>query len=681
MQVLLALGWISTVTAQPSEPVAEQQEPMIVTASRAESIATSQVPSTVDTLTAETLRDNGIINIREAFELIPNVSISQADSARASSFSVRGSHEITFHEFTGGRTGVGFYLDDVPCADAYGRDLSLFTVERVSFYKGPHVTSFGVPHSMGVIEAVTRAPGEEFQSKASYSYGSHGLERMIGHVSGQIAPKWFLGIDGLYSTDDGWFKDTLTGNDYGAHETMSGRARLRWLPTDQLEFNLFLGLEHHDDDPAVFVSSAKTLDPYKLPTDPDAYARGGQNYQSFQALWKGDDWQVKSITTRKDSRFDDSDQALLMDLFSPFTLQRTRQQDVSTWSQEIRAESNDPDAAFRWRTGLFFSARDSYLDHFILGQGPWEGTSLVRYRDQDYAVYGEVTRRIWERLELSAGLRLQTTRTHTDSLFDPTPKAESLGGNAAEYNRHQNFDAVLPMAAARWEWAETQHSYLRLSTGLQPGGGKIVDAKSSEYDSERSFHYELGHDSSFHDEAIQLHAAAFYTYYQDYQSFQFNPVGQTIYNADSADAWGLESEIRIRPAKGLELSVGAGLTRARFDSFDTPNGDFSGNRISKIPSGTINLGCAYRSEWGGMARIDWRHIGKTWFDEGNTVEQPGYALLDARIGYEWRNFGAYLFGSNLSDTEYYSHSYLFRGVPASTPGMPRAIGAEVRATF
>ena len=107
----------------------------------------------------------------------------------------------------------------------------------------------------------------------------------------------------------------------------------------------------------------------------------------------------------------------------------------------------------------------------------------------------------------------------------------------------------------------------------------------------------------------------------------------------------------------------------------------SGNRINNIPAGTVNLGGEYRSSWGGVARLDWRWTGKTWFDEGNTVKQDAYGLLDARIGYENERFGAYLFARNLLDEEYYTHTYLFQGLPAATPGIPRILGVELRATF
>lgn len=674
----LAMGAACRVTwAQEQGPMAIK--PLVVREDRL--LLPSADLSSVTVFQAEVLRELNITTARQAMERVANVFVTQADSARASSFSVRGSHEVTFHEVTGGRAGVGFYLDDIPCSDAYGRDLTLFAVDGLSFYKGPHGSAFGVPHSMGVLDVVTRAPGPLAVGEASYIYGSHESHQALANVSGPILPNLFFGVDGLFAKDDGWFEDRLTGSEYGKHETASGRARLRWVPTDSLEVTLTAGLSHHDDDPSVYVSPDRVGDFYRVYSSPDAFAEGGQNYQALTALWKADGWQVKSITSHRESEFDDNDPVFLQEIFGVPAFPRTRMQDVSAWTQEIRVESSDPEADWRWRTGLFLGWWDSQLDHEMLGLGPWEGANRFRYRQDDYALHGELTRRVGDNLELSGGLRLQTTRNHTVSEYEPTPLAASLGGAPLSLDQRGNTNGILPMVAAGWKWAEEHHSYFRFSTGLQPGGEAIAASGSEAYDAERSCHYELGHDSRFNDDSVQIHAAVFRTEYYDYQSFQFNPAGQTVFNAERAHAWGVEAEARVHPCDGLELFAGAGWTRTRFDQFDSPAGDFSGKDFDNIPSASVNLGCAYHAPWGGMARLDWRYLGDTWFDVGNTVRQEAYALLDAKIGYERGDFGVYMFARNLLDEEYHTHTYLFQGAPAATPGVPRMLGIEVRARF
>ncbi|MEY4244720.1 MAG: hypothetical protein RLZZ245_2305, partial [Verrucomicrobiota bacterium] len=100
-----------------------------------------------------------------------------------------------------------------------------------------------------------------------------------------------------------------------------------------------------------------------------------------------------------------------------------------------------------------------------------------------------------------------------------------------------------------------------------------------------------------------------------------------------------------------------------------------------IPSGKINAGISYHAAWGGMARLDWSHVGGRWSDQGNTVNDDGYSLVDVRIGYKHKDMEISLFVDNLFDSEYHSHTYLIQGLPAATQGMPRILGVETRVTF
>ena len=109
------------------------------------------------------------------------------------------------------------------------------------------------------------------------------------HASGAILPNLFLGIDGLYARDEGWWEDRLTGDSYGKHETKSGRIQLVWEATDQLEFTFTAGGGHHNDDPVVYVPLG-THDLYKAYTDPNASATGRQGYEALRAVWKEDGW-------------------------------------------------------------------------------------------------------------------------------------------------------------------------------------------------------------------------------------------------------------------------------------------------------------------------------------------------------------------------------------------------------
>ncbi|MEY4245079.1 MAG: hypothetical protein RLZZ245_2664, partial [Verrucomicrobiota bacterium] len=588
-------GALSSANHGNAEYLAENRvlDPLLVsglTTSEKDSLPGS---SSVSVVPPETIEEKNITTVRQALELVPSVMVSQAESSRASSFTVRGGHEITFHELTGGRTSVGYYIDDIPIADAYGRDLTIFSVDKFALHKGPHGTAFGIPHCMGIIDVTTRQPGSESEGELSFLHGSYELNQVLARVSGPVSSNLFFGIDSLYSEDEGWFTNKETGNSYGKRGLASGRARLRWLPNDDMEFNLILGIDHHDDDPVVYVHSGASTDRYSVYAAPEAYSTGGQNYEGLSFLWRRDGWQMKSITSHRDSDFDDYDPVLLKEVFDPGSTPRLRRQDVSSWTQEFRAESTDPNEDIQWRTGLFIGSRDSSLYHDIRGLGPWEGLNQAIYQHDDLALYGEFSRRLEGHLEWSAGMRFQNTDDATTSSFVPTSLAETLGGSTVTMKKGDVFFGVLPMAGLAWNWLDGNQTYFRYTRGMQPGGLAVASGGSVDYQTEYSNHVEVGHNSSFSEDLIECHTAIFYTDYKDYQSFQFNPTGTTIFNASKAHALGAETEIRFRPEKDFMIYVGAGLTRARFDDFKSSIGDFSGNQINDIPSGKINAGVSY----------------------------------------------------------------------------------------
>lgn len=634
-------------------------------------------PSSSEIIPDRLIKDLDFKDLRKISQLSPNVSSSQSDSARAATFTIRGSQELTFHELGGGRTSAAYYIDDIPFLDAYGRGFGMFSANGMTLHKGPHGTMFGAPGPLGTFETTTRRPGSELAGEASYTYGSDEFHQGEVHAGGQIVPGLLFGVDIQYAESEGWYRDRLTGNPYGATEGISALAKLIWQPTEKLELTLTAGLEHHNDDPAVYLPFDGSHS-YTVSADPAASSTGWQAFQALRAVWKEEDWQLKSITSHRYTDFEDYDGALLGEVLPP--LLRDRDQEVTAWTQEIRAESTNPDADWQWRAGVFFADRSTRLDHFILGLGPWEGSNTMRYDFEEWAAYGETTRKLGPHLELSGGLRLQRSRDHTRSTFDPTPFAGSLGGVAFGTDDSKDFTAALPMAAIAWKWTDQQRSYFRFSTAMQPGGLAVAAGGTGDYAEQRSFHYELGHDSSFQDGRVTLHSAAFYTDYQDYQAFQFHPAGQTIYNTE-AHAWGLESELRWSVTEELELYAGAGYTQSRYDDFDLPGGNLRGKRIPSVPSFTFNAGASYRAKWGGVAAINWRMTGSTPLDDTNTFTQGTYSLVDGRIGFEKGNFGIYLFGRNLGDTGYFTHSYVYFGRPAAVPGNPRMIGTEIRVTF
>jgi iron complex outermembrane receptor protein len=191
------------------------------------------------------------------------------------------------------------------------------------------------------------------------------------------------------------------------------------------------------------------------------------------------------------------------------------------------------------------------------------------------------------------------------------------------------------------------------------------------------------------DSKLSVAAAAFYNDVRDYQDLRPTAFGGFLMlNAARAHTVGVELELAARPNEHWEFTFAGGWVDARFDRFtDTSNGvNLDGNTINFVPEYTLDAAVTWRPIGGWFARLDTQGIGPFWFDEGNTQEQSTYWLLNARVGWQGKNFACALFGQNLLDTEYVANA-IHRMLPgagdffSATPGDPLVLGVEVSARF
>ena len=59
------------------------------------------------------------------------------------------------------------------------------------------------------------------------------------------------------------------------------------------------------------------------------------------------------------------------------------------------------------------------------------------------------------------------------------------------------------------------------------------------------------------------------------------------------------------------------------------------------------------------------------------MSQNAYAIANARVGYEWKNYSIYAFVKNIADTHYYTFKLDVRGAPSD----PRLFGVRLAVNF
>lgn len=181
---------------------------VVVTGSRAERDV-KEVPATIDTITSEQIEERQITDIREAAELVPNVSVER----RSNRMSLAGSA-------TDGRAGnAGFNIrgldgnrvlmlvDGIRAPRNYSfggasRDnVDFGLIDRVEIIKGPSSALYGSDGIGGVVQFFTRDPatylkgGKTFGGEAGVGYeGDSNARRAGATLAGQAGPtlQWLL---------------------------------------------------------------------------------------------------------------------------------------------------------------------------------------------------------------------------------------------------------------------------------------------------------------------------------------------------------------------------------------------------------------------------------------------------------------------------------------------------------
>jgi len=282
-------------------------------------------------------------------------------------------------------------------------------------------------------------------------------------------------------------------------------------------------------------------------------------------------------------------------------------------TQEIRLQSTDPKARLLWTTGVFASEnRQSYLEQIhdpmldqltmtVLGVpytqvfcyiDPNTGNCVpVPYdarfpndsyflktdsKDEQVAVFGELTYGLTERFKATAGARYSRTKYTFDTLTGgPQLYAPPRTGSG---NNQEN--AFTPKVSLQFQMDPDNLFYTTYAKGFRPGGannpipnaacptdfanfGIATDPATFSSDSVNS--YEVGAKNNFNNR-VRLASSVYYIRWNNIQQLIVPPVCQIsfIANTGQAVAKGADVQADIAMSGGLSLELAAGYTQARY---------------------------------------------------------------------------------------------------------------------
>ncbi len=709
---------------------------IIVTARRREE-RLQDVPLSVTALTGEQLEQQGVLDITQVAQQVPNTTleVSRGTNTTLTAF-IRGVGQQD--PVAGFEAGVGVYVDDVYLNRPQAAVLDVYDVERIEVLRGPQGTLYGRNTIGGAIKYVTARLPDDPSLSIRGTYGSYDQADLIVTASTPVSDNLSIGASGARLSRGGFGDNINLGTENYNKDVWAARGTIEF---DNGPLFIRLSGDYVKDDSEARqgsrliegqLSGAPVLD--------DVFdTRAGLNIVDQEveayggalniALEVSDTLTIKSITGyREDASTSpiDFDSLPAADLDVPAIYENDQ------FSQELQlvyeGDRLSGVVGFYYLDANAFTAFDVALFTTVAGL---TAQTLGDVDTETYSFFGDFTYDLTDTVSISLGGRY-TNDKRTSRVLRTTflgGYSDLFGGTGApisvtsDFLGSETFEDFNPRASISWQPTRDHNLYFTYSQGFKGGGfdprGQTTAAPDLDGDGDIDFDdqfeflsfepetvdsYELGWKGSLLDNRLNLSLAGFLGKYDNVQipgSIGFDGDGDgtnesfigVTSNAASADVNGIEFEGNALVGRdfagmGSRFSVNwsLGILDAKFNTFiDAFGNDVADQRVfQNTPDITghmgFNLGvpvAAGMLNFLGSASL--RSEASQFETPNPFLDQESFTLVDASIVYtddEGRfSIGAHV--KNLFDVEYIVAGYNFvaGGFPPGTPFVP-TLGQE-----
>ncbi len=685
LAALVAVGLLATASpavAQQDDDETVVLDEVTVTARKVEENL-QDVPVSIDTLPQEDL-DNALEGGADVLALagqVGNLYVEQSNGRIAPRFYVRGLGNTDFD--SAASQPVSIVLDEIVAENVFLKAFPIFDTEAVEVLRGPQGSLFGRNTTAGVVKFNSKRPTQDKDMYLAATIGNLESSALEFAVGGGLSENTSARLSLMYQNREDWVDNAFTGerDAMGGHQDIA--ARLQFL-YEKNNFSALLNLHGRDMEGTSTLFRANIVGPgnNKLnsnfvrdtvffdETDNNPQSLSGQG-ATLTLTWDlGNDMQLTSI-----SGYESVDADGFGDIdggnptgpgFIPFGSHTGGFNEVEQLTQEIRL-SQDHGEGFRWQAGafLFDAELDSITRVFFIDDSRTVEDSSA------WALFGQGTKALNDRLDLTIGLRYTEDEKDLTILASPVPNAP-----VSVSDEQVSWDASVVYQAT-----DDTNLYGRVSSGFRgpsiQGRDIAFFGSPSTARSETILSYEVGSKSEIANGRVRLNTALFYYTVDDQQFTAIGGDGNFIrlVNAAEGQGQGLEFDLKWLATNRLQLGVGLGLSDTEINDpnlavatcgsgqctvLDPLDGNgnalVDGNPFPNAPEYTYNLSADYTipiGDGGLLLSADYVVIGDTNFflyesAEFNIDENPELGL---RIGYAWAGQEIALFGRNVTDEE------------------------------
>lgn len=243
--VVGTLFWMAgPANAQQSASAQAMLEEVVVTARRREE-SLQDLPLSVAAITADAMQAQGIYDIMDITDHVPNVNFTNTGRRGVTALYIRGIGNDT--PLSLAPVGAGVYIDGHYLPNTVGNMLNTVDIERIEVLRGPQGTLFGKNTTGGAINIVSAKPQQEFEGSALARIGGFGQTDFRGMVNVPLSDIAAARFSASKETSDGFYYNRTLDSDWGATDLTAFTAALRLTPDDHWTVDLGFRGNYQDD--------------------------------------------------------------------------------------------------------------------------------------------------------------------------------------------------------------------------------------------------------------------------------------------------------------------------------------------------------------------------------------------------------------------------------------------------
>ena len=684
----LALSSTSALAQETEEQSNYNGDAIVVIGVTKQDAAIQDTPIAITAFSGEKLTEQGIGKVDEIATFTPGFNIRGAgNNPTAITFAMRG--QIQNDNIATLEPSVGTYIDEMYIARAYGLNTELVDVESVQVLKGPQGTLFGRNTSAGAVLIKTADPRyDEISGKLSATYGR--FDERTGQAVLNLGLADNVAVRGAlyYQKRDGYKTDINTGEKYEGRETINGRVKLGWMPTDNLE--IILSGEWYDTEidgpvrqnlffnaPAAFGPGKAFLDgiaaderdrfdgnPNLVAVTPPSSVVGADPRGAFNET-QTQTYMAKFIleTSFGEVRWINgyrgiqSENLIDLDGSSVVAHYTGGTQDLKQYSTEMQATGTAFDDRLNFAAGLTYF-RETGFDQSrsnLFGPDVWSNFSGTIDNDS-YGMYSQLNYELTDRLRVTGGLRYSiddrrlTTQSgdvqdNSDTFISCSPASVAIPCLRRDQETFTNLSYT---AGMDFDVSDNIMIYAKHSKGYRSGALQLRTLTLSDSipsQPEIVYEQEVGIKTTFLGGRGSFNIAG---YHNKVKGAQRTPVlapdgaSQTVIENADTETWGVEADATFEVTDGFTIFASGALTDPKYTRYEgrAVSGssgsqvivpiDKTDYRFAGIVEEQFAVGASYSRDLGSVG-ID-ANVVYAWQGEMPQIEIPSYLYGSTGIG-------------------------------------------------